>query len=139
MSNNKRKSIVKSLIAIAAMAGPLAVWAQDTGDCSGPAPQTLAAPAAREIGIEQAARFGLTLPCPRLAGKAADEAQRRQMVADLEAELTRRRHADAGRDGFRPERYGLALPTQPLRAVKVATTAGYDALVRRPERIESGG
>lgn len=137
--NNQRKSIVKSLIAVAALAGPLAVWAQDEGDCSGPATQTHAASVSREIGIEQAARFGLTLPCPRLVSKAADEAQRRQMVADLEAELARRRHADAGRDGFRPERYGLALPSLPVRAVKVATTAGYDALVRRPERLESGG
>lgn len=143
----KTRSIAKTLIGIAALAASLSAAAQvDQPDC--PTAQAEAALAARhvthaprEIGIEQAARFGLVLPCAKTSGSEAEQqAQRRQMVAELEGELARAR-ASGSRGGFRPELYGLALPNrQQARIVRVAATpASYDAPNARPARLESGG
>jgi hypothetical protein len=138
----KTWNAVKTLIAVAVLAGPLAAFAQSGGshvDCPAGATPQLQTHGAHDISIEQAARFGLTLPCPRSAGASPEQqAQRRQLMAELQAELAQRR-ASSERSGFRPELYGLALPARQARAVRVvATTGSYNALIGRPTRLESG-
>lgn len=144
---SKRWTIAKTLIGVAALAGMFSsASAQGVEDC----PQALAEAAVtarhathvpREISVEQAARFGLVLPC-RMKAAVAPERQaeaRRQQLAEVQQELAQAR-ASGARSDFRPEQYGLALPARPARMLRVAATpAAYDGLVQRTARLETGG
>jgi hypothetical protein len=141
----KTWNAVKTLIAVAALVGPLAAFAQSSTpaqqDCPAGATPELQTHAARDISIEQAARFGLTLPCPKSAGASPEQqALRRQMMAELQAELAQRRAAGSAHAiVFRHELYGLVLPARQAKLVRVvASTGSYDALIGRPVRLESG-
>ena len=150
---NKRWTMTKTLIGLAALVGALSsAAAQGVVDGRGDCPQALAEAAVtarhathapREISVEQAARFGLVLPCRMKAGANAPERQaeaRRQQLAELEQELAHAR-ARGERGGFRPELYGLNLAAPPVRMLRVAATpTAYDGLVQqRPVRFEAGG